>query len=197
MLLADEKYCAVDIETTGLNVRCDEMLSFASVPIRNSRIIVHESYYTLVQPEKYRIDAMKYHGISEGNLAGAPSFEDVAHEMLGSLDGILVGHSIEYDYMFLKRYFKRIGVKLKKDFIDIILVERWLEQQSGKLGQDMSFEAILRRYGLSFCYRHNALADAFFAAQVFQMQMAAVMDLGLSCPKELIRVINRHCYAIW
>lgn len=197
MALADERYCSVDLETTGLNVKKDEILSFASVPIRSSRIVVCDSYCTLIRPENYKLEAMKYHGISKTDLEGALPFTALADTILRSLDGILVGHSVEYDYRFLKRYFKKIGVKFKKDFIDINLVEKWLDQCCGKLGQTMPFEAIMERYGLEADYRHNALADAFFAAQVFQMQMMRLEQLGIESARQLIKAVNRCTYAIW
>jgi DNA polymerase-3 subunit epsilon len=197
MSLADERYCSVDLETTGLNLKTDELLSFASVPIRACRIAVCDSYSTLIHPENYKLEAMKYHGISKKELEDAPPFRSVADKILSSLDGTLVGHSVEYDYRFLKRYYKQIGVKFKRDFIDINLVEKWLDQSCGKLGQNMTFEAIMKRYGLEANYRHNALADAFFAAQVFQMQMMRLEKLGVESARDLVKAINRCAYAIW
>ncbi len=197
MQLISESYCAVDLETTGLDLKRDEILSFACVPIRDSRIVVYDSYSTLIHPENYKIGAMKYHGISKKDLEDAPPFGAVAQKILGSLDGILVGHSVEYDYSFLKRYFKQIGTKFKRDFIDIGSVEKWLDQQCGKLGENISYDAMMERYGFEVNYRHNALADAFFAAQIFQLQMMRLVKLGVNSSKDLLRTINTCVYAIW
>jgi DNA polymerase III subunit epsilon len=140
---------------------------------------------------------MKYHGISQSNLADAPLFEDVSDRILTCLEGILVGYSVEFDYMFLKRYYKNIGTKLKKAYIDIAVVEQWLDQECGRMNHDMTFESILGRYGLRACHRHDALADAFFAAQIFQLQLVRLMSLGMESSEGLIKAINRCVYAIW
>ena len=114
MLLATGRFCAVDLETTGLNPQQDEIIAFAGIPMLGSRIAVHEGYYTLVRPEKYKLETMKFHGISKDDLGGAPYFGEVAPGILKALDGIIVGHSVEYDHEFLRRHFKRIGTRLKK-----------------------------------------------------------------------------------
>jgi DNA polymerase III subunit epsilon len=77
-MLADAtKFCAIDIETTGLNPDQDEMIAFACIPIRHMRIQVRNTFYTLIKPETYRFAAMKYHGISQNDLVEAPVFEVV------------------------------------------------------------------------------------------------------------------------
>ena len=114
MLLAHGRFCAVDLETTGLNPQQDEIIAFAGIPMLGSRIAVHEGYYTLVRPKKYKLETMKFHGISKDDLGGAPSFEEVAPGILKALDGIIIGHSVEYDHEFLRRHFKRIGTRLKR-----------------------------------------------------------------------------------
>jgi DNA polymerase III subunit epsilon len=195
--LADQKFCAVDVETTGLDLKSDEILAFACVPIQRSRILVHEAYYTLIRPEAYRIDAMKYHGISPKDLEKAPFFADVADQIFGMLDGIILGHSVHYDHEFLKRHFKKGGLNLKREMLDVALVERWLARKTGLPGQDETFEAIMRRYGLRDCYRHNALADAFFAAQIFQLQMARLERQGITTVEQLRKALKNCRYAAW
>jgi DNA polymerase-3 subunit epsilon len=197
MLLANARFCAVDLETTGLNPQSDEIIAFAGIPMRGSRIAVHEGYYTLVRPKKYKLETMKFHGISKDDLAGAPSFGEVAQAVLNALDGIIVGHSVEYDHEFLKEHFKRIGARLKKECLDIVFIEQWLGREFGRQGTDLSLEAIMRDYGLKESYRHNAMADAFCAAQIFQMQMKRLADCGIDSLWTLKQVVKSCRRPIW
>ncbi|MGO9017530.1 MAG: PolC-type DNA polymerase III [Syntrophobacteraceae bacterium] len=197
MLLAHGRFCAVDLETTGLNPQQDEIIAFAGIPMLGSRIAVHESYYTLVKPEKYKLETMKFHGISKDDLAGAPSFAEVAPAILKALDGIIVGHSVEYDHEFLREHFKRIGTKLKKECLDIVLIEEWLGKESGGQGGDLSLDAIMSGYGLKECYRHDAMADAFCAAQIFQLQMRRLADSGIDSLWALKQVVKSCRRPIW
>jgi DNA polymerase-3 subunit epsilon len=194
MHLRDTKLISVDIETTGLNTKKDEIIAISCVPIHNMKILLHDLLYTLVKPKEYNIVSMKYHGISENDLKDAPLFGDVADNILKHLDGILVGFSVEFDYLFLRRYFKAVGVNLKRDFIDIALVERWLKQRSETIETDLSFETMMDTYGLKQYYRHNALADAFFAAQIFQMQMGRLLAIGIDSPSKILKLTKAMRY---
>lgn len=194
MHLEDARFCVIDIETTGLNLRKDEIIAFARVPIITMRILVHDSFYTMIKPRKYRIEAMKYHGISKDDLEAAPVFEEVAEKILQTLDGILVGYSVDFDYGFLRRYFKSLGVNLKRDLLDIAMIEKWLAQRQETEDLDLSFEAMMKGYGLRECYRHNASADAFFAAQIFQMQMRKLAALGVHGAEKVIKLAESCRY---
>jgi len=61
------------------------------VPISNLKILVGDTFYTLIKPKRYNYKAMRYHGISKDNLMNAPVFEEVSERILKTLDGILVG----------------------------------------------------------------------------------------------------------
>ncbi len=187
MDLDDAVFCSVDIETTGLDFKKDEMIAFASIPIRRGKIIVHDAYYTLIKSEGYRIDAMKYHGISEGDLKDMPVFEKVAGEILVRTEGILIGHSIRFDHQFLIKHFKKIGTKLKRETVDVVKVEEWLTKKGRRPAPDFTLDGLMKKYDLKSYYRHNAFADAFFAAQIFQFQLSEISQLGVKRVKELIR----------
>lgn len=195
MDLQDAVFCSIDLETTGLDVENDEIIAFAGIPIRHMKIMVHDAYYTLVKPVSYRIDAMKYHGISEDELDDAPPFKDVAQDILKTIDGVILGHSTCYDYDFLRVHFKKAGIKLRKDIVDIAYVEQWLCEKNGSADQDLTLDGIMKRYGLKSYYRHNAFADAFFTAQIFQMQLPELMRLGVHTVSRLVRIARYHDYS--
>jgi len=181
------KFYAIDIETTGLDFDEDEIISFACVPIINLKILVRDTFYTLIKPKRYNYKAMRYHGISKDNLMDAPVFEEVSDRILKMLDGILVGHSVEFDLTFLKNNFKSLGVRFKRDIIDIAMVERWLTLKQKTEENNFTLDGIIATYGLKKYYRHNAAADAFFAAQIFQLQMREMMALGIDSVKKIIK----------
>jgi DNA polymerase-3 subunit epsilon len=194
MDLRTTKFYAIDIETTGLDFDKDEIISFACVPIINLKILVRDTFYTLIKPKSYDYKAMKYHGISKDNLKDAPEFEEISERILKIPDGILVGHTIEFDFTFLKINFKALGVRFKRDLIDIAMVERWLRRKRKADERDLSLDGMIATYGLKQYYRHNAAADAFFAAQIFQIQMREMMALGIGSAEKVIKAAKscRH-----
>ena len=197
MLLKEGRFRVIDLETTGLNLQEDEIIAFASIPMHGSRITVYESYYTLVKPKKYKLETMKFHGLGMGDLMGALLFEEVSTTILHALQGVIVGHSIESDHGFLKKHFKRIGTRLKIERLDIAFIEEWLGRESRKKNRDLSLDSIMSGYGLKNSYRHNAMADAFCAAQIFQMQMKRLADLGIDSLWTLKQAVKSCRYSMW
>ncbi len=189
------KFYAIDIETTGLDFDKDEIISFACVPIINLKILVRDTFYTLIKPKSYHYKAMRYHGISKDDLMDAPVFEEVSDRIRNALDGILVGHTVEFDFTFLKTHFKSLGVRFKRDLIDIAMVERWLMLKRKNEENNFSLDGMMATYGLKQHYRHNAAADAFFAAQIFQIQMREMMALGIDSAEKVIKAARSCRYA--
>jgi len=189
------KFYAIDIETTGLDFDKDEIISFACVPIINLKILVRDTFYTLIKPKNYNYKAMRYHGISKDDLQGAPAFKEVSDRIQKTLDGILIGHSVEFDFTFLKANFRVLGVRFKRELIDIAMVERWLRLKRKTEEGNFTLDGMIATYGLKQHYRHNAAADAFFAAQIFQIQMRAMMALGIDSAEKVIRAAKRCRHA--
>ncbi len=195
MNIKSAKFCAIDIETTGLNPKKNDIIALACVPIFDLRILVHDTYYTLIKPRRYSFKTMRYHGISKDDLMDAPLFEEVADKILKIVDGVLVGHTVEFDFSFLKINFKKTGVNLCREYVDIVMVERWLRQKRGTGDMNLSFDAMMEFYGLKQYYRHNASADAFFAAQIFQIQMREMMAHGVDSVDMVIKEAMSCRYA--
>ncbi|HAM51574.1 MAG TPA: hypothetical protein DCP92_13130 [Nitrospiraceae bacterium] len=195
MDLKAAKFYAIDIETTGLNLDKDEIISFACVPIINLKILVRDTFYTLIKPKSYNYQAMRYHGVSKDNLMDAPVFDEVSERILKVLDGILVGHTVEFDFTFLKTNFKALGVRFKRELVDIAMVERWLKRKRKADEKDLTLDGMMATYGLKQYYRHNAAADAFFAAQIFQIQMREMMALGIDSAEKVIKAAKSCRYA--
>lgn len=191
------RFCSIDVESTGLDPRHDEVIAFASVPMEGGRILVGRSTYTLIRPTDYKMEAMKYHGIGGRDLESAPNFAEVSESILKAMDGILLGHSVDFDYRLLQRLFKQVGIKLERETVDIVMVEKWLCHKSGKLCMDLTFESMMERYGLKETYRHNALADAFFAAQMFQKQLLRLSERGIVTLPQLRKAMKTYRYALW
>lgn len=188
-------FSVMDLETTGLNPKRDEIVALAIIPMRGLEIEIGSAYYSLVRPRGLNVESIAVHGLGPESLKkGARDLEVIAKEVLHLLSGrILVGHSVNFDYKFLKRSFNSIGVKLKNKRIDIALLELAIRKLTDNVVSldDLSLESLARDYGIKVAYRHNALADAFFTACVFQRQLLRLLRLGISTITELLKVYRR------
>ncbi|RLI82042.1 hypothetical protein DRP07_06000 [Archaeoglobales archaeon] len=193
MNLREARFSVIDLETTGLNLLKDEILSIAIVPMKGTKILAGESYYTFVKPETYDLKSMKIHGIDPKTLEKAPKFSKIAEEVKKKIgDSVIVGHAVEIDFDFLKKAFKAEGIELKNKCIDIALLEKWLSDRLGerKCTADLSLDSLIRDYNLSVRFRHDALADAFLTAQIFQIQLLKLMKYGLTSLERVLSIIE-------
>ncbi|MEM2119520.1 MAG: 3'-5' exonuclease [Archaeoglobaceae archaeon] len=190
MNLREAKFASIDLETTGLNVEKDEIIAIGIVPIQGLTILASQSFYSLVKSKRSALKAMKIHGISDDILKNAPSFEEISEKVYEMLrDRILVGFCIKLDYDFLKKALKGFEAKT----IDVLRVDRILGKFLGeKYAESPSLDALAKKYGIKTTYRHNALADAFITAQIFQFQLIRLLKTGTNTVEKLLAMIEKE-----
>jgi len=188
-------FSVIDLETTGLDSKKDEIIALAIIPMKGLEVDIGGAYYSLIRPKSLNVESIAVHGLGpESFKKGARELEEVAKEALPLLSNrILVGHSVNFDYKFLERSFSSIGVELKSERVDIALLELVIRKLTGKAVNfnELSLESLAKNYGIKIAYRHNALADAFFAAYVFQRQLLRLLRLGVNTVNELLRVYRK------
>ncbi len=195
--LEKTEFCVVDLETTGLNPKKDEILAIAIIPMTGTRIHAGRYFYTLVKPRKFRYKSIEFHGICPGDVSMAPSFEEVGERVLKLLSGkVLIGFATLFDIEFLKRSFKdRLKRKFSPErYVDIAEIEAWLLRKRGMaITYRLDFETIMRTYGISEMTRHDALSDAYITARIFQKQIPKLVEYSTTI-FDLIRVGRRLFY---
>ena len=159
-------YTVFDTETTGLQPsNGDEIIQIGAVRIVNGRLLKHESFDQLVDPQRpLRPESIPIHGIREEMLRGQPTIETVLpafHRFCE--DTVLVAHNAAFDLRFLQLKEEVTGVRFTQPVLDTLLLSAVVHpnQESHKL------EAIAGRLGLPIIGRHNALGDAIVTAEVF------------------------------
>lgn len=184
----------IDLETTGLSPKKDEILSIAIVPMTGWRIHIGDSFYSLIKPEKFNHRSIEYHGICPGDVNNAPSFEKIGRKIHEMLNGkIIVGYATAFDIEFLKRFFrKKLKIKLSLErHADISEIEAWIIRKKGiAISYRLDFDAILKTYGIEPSSRHNALSDAYFTARIFQKQLKKLLEYRATI-SDLIKIGRR------
>ncbi|MEO6322477.1 MAG: exonuclease domain-containing protein, partial [Polaromonas sp.] len=74
----ENEWVALDCETTGLNVRTDDIIAIGALRIRDNRIMTSERLELLVRPEKRRLSAasVRVHRLREQDVAHGISADD-------------------------------------------------------------------------------------------------------------------------
>ncbi|OLE38553.1 MAG: hypothetical protein AUG48_01395 [Actinobacteria bacterium 13_1_20CM_3_68_9] len=166
----EARYAVVDLETTGLDPRRDEIISFASIPIEDARVIVGGTRTTVVRPTRMpEAETIRIHGLRPADLADAPALPDVLDLMLESLTGrVLVAHVAWVERGFLAAALKRAGLRLAEPLLDTSVLARQVLAPED-LGDERasSLAELVRKLGLPVHSPHVAEGDALTTAQLF------------------------------
>lgn len=157
-----------DTETTGLDAREDRVIEFGGIELVN-KFPTGRTFHHYIYPQGRAIhpEAQAVHGISEADLAGKPSFDQLADDLWAFLDGaMLVAHNANFDIGFLNAEFARLGRSPidPGSVIDTLAIAR----RKHPMGPN-SLDALCRRYGIDNSHRtkHGALLDSELLAEVY------------------------------
>ncbi len=166
----EARYCAVDLELSGLDPRRDEILSFAAVPIEEGRVQPGRSAEGYVRPAGViSASSIRVHGLRAADLADAPPLAVAVERLLAAMAGrIPVFHVADVERGFLGPALRRQGVLLRRPTIDTsVLGLLWLHERDGDAPRDVSLGDLAAALGLPVHAPHVALGDALTTAQVF------------------------------
>jgi DNA polymerase-3 subunit epsilon len=180
------QYVAVDLETTGLDARRDQILSIGWVLVEGNRIRLDRAHHRLVRVAgDIPAESAVIHQITDDVAAGGLDLSDTLPELLADLAGrVLIAHHARIELGFLGAACKRLwGRGLLVRTVDTQTVARRLleRRQVPFKGSDLRLHALCERYNLPRRGAHNALSDALAAAELFLAQ-AAHRDSGRGMP---------------
>lgn len=188
-----DSYVCIDLETTGLNPKTDKIIEIGIVKVDNDEIT--EEWETFVDPgcvlEQRIVDLT---GICDEQLASAPEIGEVLPKVLElTEDRVLLGHSLMFDYSFVKKAAADRRISFEKKGIDTLkIARRYLPELESR-----SLPYLCRYYGIDHS-AHRALNDARATvelyrrlAEQFYERDEAEGDKSLFRPKDLLYHIKR------
>ncbi|HXU93607.1 MAG TPA: 3'-5' exonuclease [Gallionella sp.] len=173
MPFGETRCVVVDVETTGLNLMQDRLISIGAVAVVNGKIDFGDSFYVVLQQqaasEKKNI---LLHGISTSvQLEGALP----ADALLAFLDYLgkspLVAFHVTFDETMIRRALREyLGLSFRHPWMDLAYVMPGLNPPLAK--KYRALDDWIGHFGIRIDLRHNALADALATAQLFQVALA-------------------------
>lgn len=166
-------FWTLDLETSGLDARRDEILSIGMVPIRGGAIRWGERFSTLVQPVWPGAalgEGLGVHHLLPGEVAGGLALGAALEQVFLRLaEGILLVHFAALDVEFLRRAAAACGREWPRPrVVDTVrLLEQIARFEYPKPASDSNLGAARARYGLPPADEHDALADALATAELF------------------------------
>ncbi len=154
----------VDLETTGGSATRDRITEIGLVLVDDGEVVLEWS--TLVNPG-VRIPSyiVSLTGISDEMVADAPSFVEVAHQLIDRLIGrVVIAHNARFDVGFLRNELNRTRETFDYPVVCTVKLSRKLYPQHRKHNLD----ALIERHQLDCNARHRALGDALVLPKLVQ-----------------------------
>ncbi len=160
----------VDVETTGLNLMNDQLISIGAVAVVNGRVSMGDSFYVVMQQQSASDKGnILLHGIgAAAQLEGVPPIESLLAflEYLGK--DPLVAFHVTFDETMIKRALRDyLGFSFNHPWLDLAYLMPGLNPPLAH-----KFRALddwIGHYDIHIDVRHNAFADALATAQLFQV----------------------------
>ena len=173
----EARWCALDLEMTGLDPRREEIIAIGAVPIDEGRIVLGGGLYTLVRTtRRSQHGAVLVHKLRVPDLADAPPLEEALDRMLEMLAGrVPVFHTAAIERGFLERKFAGRHVRLPEAADTEALGRAWLRHRDGSAPEGISLGRLARVLGQPAETPHHALGDALTTAKAF-IALATLLD---------------------
>ncbi len=171
--LNNARCVVVDVETSGLNLMEDRLISIGAVAVVNGQIALGDSFSVVLQ----QATASQKENILLHGIGGSAQTEGVPAEeaLLAFLDYLgkspLVAFHVTFDQTMIQRALRQyLGLSFKHPWLDMAYVMPALNPALA--ARYRSLDEWIGHFDIRNEARHNALADALVTAQLFQVALA-------------------------
>jgi DNA polymerase-3 subunit epsilon len=171
--VSESRCVVVDVETSGLNLSEDRLISIGAVAVVNGKVVLGDSFYVVLQQQAAsEKDNILVHGIGTAEqLKG----EQPAEALLAFLDYLgkspLIAFHVTFDETMIRRALSEyLGFTFRHPWLDLAYVMPSLNPPLAK--KYHALDDWIGHFGIRIDARHNALADALATAQLFQVALA-------------------------
>ena len=187
-LLRSLVFCVVDLETTGGSAEKDEMFEGGMVRVENLKVTEERSFR--LNPGRDIPDfVQRLTGIKQADVAGCPSFADVADEIRQFAgDAILVAHNTSFDIPFLNAKLVQSGrpVLENKVLCTNVMTKYMIPEIVNS-----NLEYMGKIFGLGEMKAHRAVEDARLTARLLLKYLEIFRDKGIRKVNQLYYPRNR------
>jgi DNA polymerase III epsilon subunit family exonuclease len=160
----DLPLAAIDVETTGLEPEEDRIIEIGIVHFESGE--VQDVYGQLIDPDMpLPEEVSELTGITEDDLEGKPTFDEIAGEVADELAGEgIVAYNLDFDRSFVQAELERHGQNWPDEaptFDPLVFARQFFKDRRSK-----TLEEIAGELGIPLEDAHRATADAEVAGHV-------------------------------
>lgn len=186
-----QRYIALDIETSGLDPKSDQVLAIGWIAIQPPMMDYASAHYFVTQARPDLKQSPVVHGMVQKDFAAAAAPKEALVQLSEDLKGaVLVCHHVQFDWQFLQRFAKAHGVRLQPlaKFDTLTFEAQRLKQQQHHIARgSLTLNACRQRFGLPDYTAHHAFSDALACGELFLAQAYQYAGRADAPLKELLK----------
>ncbi len=185
----EQRYVVVDVETSGLNMKKDRLISIGAVALVAGRLDFNDAFQVVLRQEQVSTHAnILIHGISgSAQSAGVNPVEGLLAFLQYVGKSPLVAYHAFFDQSMIGKATREyLGMELAQPWIDLAWVLPDFFSFRGDA--NVALDDWLHHFGIESILRHNAVSDAYATAKLLQVAIAGGQQKGATSPVAFIRI---------
>ena len=190
--LREQRWVVLDLETTGLNLNKDRVLSIGAVVIEDGAIDFSQQFERTLQCSELKLGpSVLIHGLGPSAIAAG---SDPAQALLDFMefvgDSPVLAFHAPFDQHMLGRALKdHLGYKLQHLFLDVADIAPLLCPQAPI--REAGLDEWIDWFKLEVFERHNASADALATAELALILFSRARQQQIDSPLELLQRVRQ------
>lgn len=180
--IKDAEFCIVDIETNGSKIEKHQIIELAAVKVKDG--VITDSFESLVYTKEINPHISQITGIVAEDTVDAPELKTVLMEFKLFLgDAIFVAHDVKFDYGFISKSMKKVGLEtlLNRALCSLGLAERTLLSYRYSLSYLNNFFNLYPN-----ATHHRAMSDVITTYHLLQLSLKSCSE-SLNNVEDLIK----------
>lgn len=184
-----QRYVVVDVETSGLNMKKDRLISIGAIALREGRLDFSDAFQVVLRQAQVSTHAnILIHGIGGSAQSGGV---DPVEGLLAFLQYVgkspLVAYHAFFDQSMIGKAMREyLGMELDQPWIDLAWVLPDFYSFRGDM--NVALDDWLHHFGIENILRHNAVSDAYATAKLLQVAIAGGQPKGANSPAAFMRI---------
>lgn len=172
-VVEDTPICVLDLETTGLTAGGDRVveLSLVRMEPHQEPVLILD---TLVNPRRH-VTATEIHGITDTDVADAPTFPMVAGDLVRAMAGsVVAAYNVYFDMRFLDFELGAAGIAREPPYFCLMYLRPMLG-----LGKKCPLGDACRCHNVQLADAHRSGVDALASAHLMMVYLAEMKRKGV------------------
>lgn len=187
-----QRLVVVDLETTGLDIKRDQVLAIGAVVIENGCIDLGQQFEATLKSQGRPLkDSVLIHELAPSTLSTG---SDPAEALLAFMEFVaaspLLAFHAPFDQGMLERaLLSQLDHRLQHGFIDVAELAPMLNTEARATHKRL--DDWIGHFSLGASQRHHAAADALVTAELALILFSQAKRQGLDSPQALVRALQR------